>query len=63
MRVDAKSLVRKLTPSATRLLEAAVGRAAQGAYHEITVEHLLAAMLDPDEGDAARILANWNADR
>jgi type VI secretion system protein VasG len=63
MRVDAKSLVRKLTPTATRLLEAAVGRAAQGAYHEITVEHLLAAMLDPDEGDAARILANWNADR
>jgi type VI secretion system protein VasG len=63
MRVDAKSLVRKLTPTATRLLEAAVGRAAQGGYYEIAVEHLLAAMLDPEEGDAARILANWNADR
>ena len=63
MRVDAKSLVRKLTPTATRLLEAAVGRAAQGGYYEIAVEHLLAAMLEPDDGDAARILANWNADR
>ena len=63
MRVDAKSLVRKLTPTATRLLEAAVGRAAQGGYYEIAVEHLLAAMLEPDDGDAARILANWSADR
>jgi type VI secretion system protein VasG len=63
MRVDAKSLVRKLTPSATRLLEAAVGRAAQGGFYEITVEHLLEAMLEPDDGDAARILANWNGDR
>jgi type VI secretion system protein VasG len=63
MRVDAKSLVRKLTPTATRLLEAAVGRAAQGGFYEIAVEHLLEAMLEPDDGDAARILANWNADR
>jgi type VI secretion system protein VasG len=63
MRVDARSLVRKLTPTATRLLEAAVGRAAQGGFYEITVEHLLAAMLEPDDGDAARLFANWNADR
>ncbi len=63
MRVDAKSLVRKLTPTTTRILEAAVGRAAQGGYYEIGVEHLLAAMLGPDEGDAAHICANWNADR
>jgi type VI secretion system protein VasG len=63
MRVDAKSLVRKLTPTATRILEAAVGRAAQGGFYEISVEHLLAAMLEPDEGDTARICANWSADR
>ncbi len=36
MRVDAKSLIRKLTPTATRLLEAAVGRAAGGGFYEIT---------------------------
>jgi type VI secretion system protein VasG len=63
MRVDAKSLIRKLTPTATRLLEAAVGRAAGGGFYEITVEHLLAAMLEPDEGDVARLLHNWSADR
>src|SRR5512138_1048108 len=63
MRVEPRSLVRKLTPTATRALEAAVGRAAQGGYYEIVVEHLLAAVLEPDEGDVARIFHNWNVDR
>ena len=44
MRVEAKQLVRKLTPSATRALEAAVGRAAGSGFYEITVEHLLLAL-------------------
>jgi len=63
MRVDAKSLVRKLTPTATRALEAAVGRAAQGGYYELSVEHLLAALLEPDDGDVARIFQRWSVDR
>ncbi len=63
MRVAAKSLVRKLTPSATRALEAAVGRAAGAGGYEIGVEHLLAQLLEPDEGDVARLFHNWNVDR
>jgi type VI secretion system protein VasG len=63
MRVAPKSLVRKLTPTATRALEAAVGRAAGAGAHEIVVEHLLVQLLEPDEGDVARILHNWNVDR
>jgi type VI secretion system protein VasG len=63
MRVEAKSLVRKLTPSATRLLEAAVGRAATGGFYEIAVEHLLSALLQPEEGDVARMLHEAGADR
>jgi type VI secretion system protein VasG len=63
MRVAAKSLVRKLTPTGTRALEAAVGRAAGAGAHEIVVEHLLAQLLEPDEGDVARIFHNWNVDR
>src|SRR4051812_36245943 len=63
MRVEAKALVRKLTPTATRMLESAVGRAAQSSNYEISVEHLLVAMLAPDEGDVARVLHNANADR
>ncbi len=63
MRVEARALVRKLTPTATRALEAAVGRAAGAGFYEITVEHLLAQLLEPDEGDVARLFHNWSVDR
>ncbi len=63
MRVEARALVRKLTPTATRALEAAVGRAAGAGCYEIAVEHLLAQLLEPDEGDVARVFHNWSVDR
>jgi type VI secretion system protein VasG len=63
MRVEAKQLVRKLTPTATRALEAAVGRAAGSGFYEITVEHLLAQLLEPEEGDVARLLHESQVDR
>jgi type VI secretion system protein VasG len=63
MRVQPKALIRKLTPTATRSLEAAVGRAASGGFYEIAVEHLLASLLGPDEGDVARLLHNYGVDR
>jgi type VI secretion system protein VasG len=63
MRVAPKALIRRMTPTATRLLEASVGKAATGGFYEITVEHLLAALLEPDEGDVARVFHNWNVDR
>ena len=63
MRVDPRSLVRKLTPTATRALEAAVGRAAQGGYYELSVEHLLSALLEPDAGDVPRLFQRWSVDR
>ncbi len=63
MRVDPKALVRRLTPTATRSLEAAVGKASTGGFHEIAVEHLLAALLEPEEGDVALIFHNWSIDR
>jgi type VI secretion system protein VasG len=63
MKVEPKSLVRRLTPTATRMLEAAVGRAATGNFYEIVCEHLLNAMCEPEDGDVARILAHFNKDR
>ncbi|MGC3998875.1 MAG: type VI secretion system ATPase TssH [Anaeromyxobacter sp.] len=63
MRVEARSLVRKLTPTATRALEASVGRAAQGGYYELTVEHLLSSLLEPDEGDVALLMQAHGANR
>jgi type VI secretion system protein VasG len=63
MRVEAKSLVRKLTPTATRALEAAVGRAAASGIYEILVEHVLAQLLEAEEGDVARLFHQHGVDR
>ncbi len=63
MRVDPKALVRRLTPTATRFLEAAVGRAATGQYYEILPEHLLAILVEPEDGDAAAFFAHFERDR
>jgi type VI secretion system protein VasG len=63
VRVEPKNLVRRLTPTATKVLEAAVSRASEGRYYEIVVEHLLLSMLEADDGDAAAILKRFGADR
>ena len=63
MLVEPKALVRRLTPIATRLLEASVGRAANSRAYEIVVEHLLGTMLEDDAGDSALLLAQHGVDR
>ncbi|RKH29479.1 type VI secretion system ATPase TssH [Corallococcus praedator] len=63
MRVDPKALVRRLTPTSTRLLEAAVARASTGRFYEIVVEHLLAQLLEAEDSDVARILSHFHVDR
>ncbi|HZA14429.1 MAG TPA: AAA family ATPase, partial [Myxococcaceae bacterium] len=62
MRVEPKSLVRRLTPSATRLLEDAVARAATSRCYEIVVEHLLQKLLEDPNGEATLILRHFQAD-
>jgi type VI secretion system protein VasG len=56
MRADPRALVRCLTPSATRALEAAAGKAVSAQHGEVDVEHLLLCMLEPDDGEAALLL-------
>ena len=63
MLVDPKSLVRRLTRTASRLLEAAVAQAAERRYYEIVVEHLLLEMLQVEDGDSARLLYQIGVDR
>ena len=63
MLVDPKALVRRLTRSSARLLEAAVSQAAERHYHEIVVEHLLLELLRDAQGDAARLLNHFGVDR
>ena len=63
MRIDPKQLVRMMTPTATRMLEAGVGRAASSQHAEVTVEHVLAQLLSDPEGEAAGILHEFGQDR
>jgi type VI secretion system protein VasG len=45
------------------MLEAAVGRAAQGRYYEIVPEHVLHGIIGQEDGDAAAILQHFGQDR
>jgi type VI secretion system protein VasG len=63
MRVNPQALVKRLTPTATRLLEEAVSRANGSHCHEIIVEHLLARMLEAEDSDTALLLRRFEVDR
>ena len=63
MRVDPKALVRRLDPACTQALEEAVASAASGRFYEIVVEHLLLALLEPADGEAAAVLSEVRRDR
>jgi len=45
------------------MLEGAVGRAANGQFYEVVVEHVLDQILGPDDGDGARLLHRFDVDR
>ncbi len=62
MRIDPQHLIRRLTPTAHRLLEAAVGRAVSGQFYEITVEHLLQAILESPDSDASKMIKQYGQD-
>ncbi|MCC6873750.1 MAG: type VI secretion system ATPase TssH [Sandaracinaceae bacterium] len=45
------------------MLEAAVGRAATSGHYEVTVEHMLQQILEPDDGDGAAIFHHLNKNK
>lgn len=63
MRVEPKALVRKMNTQSTQALEAAVDRAAQSRHYEITVEHLLLALLEQGKNDVEELFASQGVDR
>lgn len=63
MQVDIQTLARRLTPTSTQSLDAAAHRAMAANHEEVTVEHWLAEMLQPDDGDAVALLAELDIDR
>ena len=62
LRVEPKSLVRRLTPTATRTLELALGRAVGAQAYEVLVEHFLLAALDRADGEMHTILKQYGQD-
>ncbi|MBX3222274.1 MAG: type VI secretion system ATPase TssH [Labilithrix sp.] len=60
---EPRALFKKLTPTCTRALEAAAGACVTGQHYEVTVEHLLGALLEDRESDVAIVLDHFRVDR
>ncbi|MCB9495725.1 MAG: type VI secretion system ATPase TssH [Fibrobacteria bacterium] len=55
---DIRRLLNLLNPQCTRLMEAAVGSCLQRTHYEVTPLHLVAQMIDDQNGDMPKILAH-----
>ncbi|MDQ3032172.1 MAG: type VI secretion system ATPase TssH [Myxococcota bacterium] len=62
MRVHPQKVVARLTPTAKRHLEQAVGKAVEAQHPEITPEHVLLAMCSEQGGDAEVLLRSVERD-
>ncbi|HEY2409058.1 MAG TPA: AAA family ATPase, partial [Polyangiaceae bacterium] len=57
--VEPRSLLRKLSPTCTRALEAAASSCVSARHYEVTVEHLLAALLDDPHSDVVHVCQHF----
>jgi type VI secretion system protein VasG len=60
--VELKPLLKKLNSYCTRTLEAAAGLCISRGHYEVTIEHMLAKMVEDPKADLALILAHFEAD-
>ncbi len=60
--VEPRSLLKRLSPTCTRALEAAAGSCLTHRHYEVTVEHLLVALLDDPESDLRAALETLRVD-
>jgi len=61
--LDLRKLFDRLSPFCRRALEGAAGQAVSRGHYEVTVEHLLLALVDEDDHDVAAILDAAGLDR
>jgi type VI secretion system protein VasG len=59
---EPKSLLKTLNPTCTRALEAAASACIGARHYEVTVEHMLLALLDDLESDIPKILEHYEID-
>ncbi|MCB9877487.1 MAG: type VI secretion system ATPase TssH [Planctomycetes bacterium] len=60
--VDVKSIVSRLNPSCTSALERAAGMSVSRQHHEVTVEHMLAALIEDPYTDVQSITRHFGID-
>ncbi|MDH4268193.1 MAG: type VI secretion system ATPase TssH, partial [Deltaproteobacteria bacterium] len=60
--VDIKSLLNLLNPFCTRSLEGAAGLCVSRSHYEVTVEHLMAKLLEEPQADLYLILRHFDLD-
>jgi len=60
--VELKPLLARLNRLSTRALEGAVGLCVSRGHHEVTIEHVLRALLDDPRGDIAFVVARFDLD-
>ncbi|MBK9258671.1 MAG: type VI secretion system ATPase TssH [Polyangiaceae bacterium] len=62
MLVEAKSIIKRLSRVCTAALEAAVVQCVTARHYEVTVEHLLLALLDDANSDVAFLVMHYDLD-
>ena len=59
---DTRSLLQKLNPTCTRALQSALGACVSGQHYEVTIPHVMTALLDDKESDLQRVLEHYRVD-
>ena len=62
MIVDAKSILKRLTRSCTNALNAAAAQCVNARQYEVTLEHVMLALLDDADSDIAFLVMHYDLD-
>ncbi|HEY4118416.1 MAG TPA: AAA family ATPase, partial [Byssovorax sp.] len=62
MLVDTKSILKRLTTACTTALNAAAGQCMTARHYEITLEHVMLALLDNADSDLAFLVSHYDLD-
>src|SRR5437867_13332708 len=63
MNVSLKALIGKVNDACRTALEGAAGLCLTRTHYDVDVEHFLVKLIEPADGDAARILRHYGVDQ
>ena len=62
MLVEPKSIIKRLTRPCTAALEAGIGQCVNARHYEVTLEHVMLALLDNADSDIAFLVMHYDLD-